>query len=248
MDDKQRKENSTYKEIVRGMSDAFCPFRREYQMDVLEGFLRKDINGMTGQKILDACCGQGRLLYYLYQFDSKQFYTGFDYVPEFVGDTEELFKGNDSVRCVVADIYNLPASMQKAFDISILYKTLAWIPNCAEVLQALFSVTRKKLYITTPLYAGDIDFEIQAHVHSEVNISGSVVRSHHIYGIPRFVELCIELGAEAVKIHDMNLPFPLPEPDDLNVLQTYTIETSQKRYIEMTNIIKLDWKLVEIEL
>jgi len=246
MDPEYRIQNEGYRKTVQNLGDSFCPFQKEYQMEVLETFLEKDFK-RGNLRVLDACCGQGRLLHYLNLYNSQQQYTGFDYVLDFVNEARARFVDNENIDVIHADIYDLPVSMQKYYDITVLYKTLAWIPDLERVLQALFSVTKCKVYITTPLYAGDIDFEVRA----QLPIPGTHEREqrmHYIYGIPRFERLCREFGAQSVRIHELNLPFALPEPRNLDTLQTFTIETNSGEYIELTNIVKLDWKLIEIEL
>jgi len=215
-------------------------------MEVLEKFLKKDFKGRKNIPILDACSGKGRLLYYLNEFDPTQQYFGFDYVKEFVDYSNELFKDSPNIHCEYGDIFKLPSRMNKKYEITILYKTLAWIPDLERVLKALFRVTNKKIYITTPVYEGDIDFEVKAVVHK--NKTKPNYTMHYIYGIPRIEKAAKKLGAKKIRFHDLKLPIDLPKPKDLDVLQTYTLRTAEGDNVELTNIIKLDWKLIEIEL
>lgn len=246
MNKEEKKANRMYKKVMLDTRKRFCPFRKEFQMEVLEKFLEKDYGKKQGINVLEACSGQGRLLYYLNEFDPRQRYFGFDYVREFVADANRLFKENKNIHCEYGDIYALPRRYRKKFDITILYKTLYCIPNYREALQNLFRVTKKKIYITTPLYEGDIDFEVKMYAHKMYKKGGYA--TYYIYGIPGFKKVCERLGAKKVSFHDMKLPFDLPKAKDPDVLHTHTIRAANGENIELTNIIKLDWKLVVIEL
>src|SRR3989344_5476236 len=94
MDTQERLDNKTYHAVVKKSrkTGLFCPFRKEFQMECIERLFAKDLKGKAGLNILEACSGQGRLLYYLNQFNNRQNYFGFDYVREFVKDANTLFK------------------------------------------------------------------------------------------------------------------------------------------------------------
>lgn len=246
MNAEQKKQNSLYGRLMKEKGKAFCPFRKEFQMDVLERFLKKDFSGARKLNVLEACSGQGRLLYYLNQFDSRQQYFGIDYVREFVADANRLFKNNTNIQCEYGDVYALPARFRKKFDITILYKTLYCIPNYPAVLKNLFFATKKKIYITIPMYEGDIDFEVKMFVHKSYK-KGDYT-TYYIYGIPAFKKACEKLGAKKVSFHDMKLPFDLAKPKDLDILQTHTVRAKNGERIELTGIVKLNWKLIVIEL
>lgn len=229
-------------------TDSFCPFRKEFQMECIEQRLTKDFKGKTGLTVLEACSGQGRLLYYLNRFDNRQNYFGFDYVREFVKDSNALFKKDKNIHCEYGDIYALPKHYRKKFDITILYKTLSYcLPNPEKALRALFSITKKKIYITAPLYEGDIDFEVKIRAH-KTHTRKDEYLMYYIYSMPRLKALCRKLGARKVTFHDMRLPFPLPKPRDPDVLRTYTIPAKDGTYLEFSGIVLLRWKLVEIKL
>lgn len=240
-------DNEMYRKVMEEDRINFCPFRKEYQMEVIESHLKLDLQNREGVSMLEAACGQGRLLYYLSQFDPKQNYSGFDYSQTFVNDASNLFKDSQNVACFYGDIYKLPMTMTKQYDITFLYKTLYCIPDYPSVFKSLVSVTREKIYITTPLYEGDIDFEIKMKPYKVYKGEEDYVM-YYIYSLPK-VEACLfELGAKAVTFHELKLPIDLPKPTNLDVLQTYTVRTVDGDNIELTNIIKLDWKLIEIAL
>jgi ubiquinone/menaquinone biosynthesis C-methylase UbiE len=245
--DTNRDQNAVYLKVIQDTKDTFCPFRKEYQMEVIEEHLKKDLEGKNGVEILEAACGQGRLLYYLNQFDSKQNYTGFDYSNEFVEDAKKLFEGVENISCVYGDMYDLPESMQKKYDISLLYKTLIVLPDYEAVFRALFKVTKKKIYITTSAYEGDIDFEVKMKPH-KVYKDDSDYLTYYIYSLPRLIECSKKLGAKKVTAYDLKLPIDLPRSVDPDILNTYTIRAQNGDNLEFTNIVKLDWKLIEIEL
>jgi len=248
MNKEELKENIIYKKLIKQSSKKgmFCPFRKEFQMEVIEKFLIKDIRNKSKLNIFEACSGQGRLLYYLNKFNNKPNYFGIDYVKENVDYANKLFKNNKNIQCELGNVYKLSRKYLKKFDITFLYKTLNYIPNYKTVLRNLYNVTRNKIYITAFFYEGDIDFETKINNYSLYK-KGEYV-TYYTLGKPRFCKFCKKIGAKKITFYDMKLPLDLPKPKDPNVLQTYTIKDAKGENIELTGIIKLDWKLVIIEL
>ena len=239
--------NAMYKELMTqaGAAGTFCPFRKEFQMEVIESLLEKEWGQQEGLEVFEACSGQGRLLHYLRKFSPKQNYTGLDYIPEHVAQANERFKGASNVSCVVGDVYRLPKTFEKRFDYSFLYKTLYVLPDAEQALRELIRATKRKIYITTPFYSGDIDFEVRIRsrrLHKEDQYVG-----YYIRGVPGFLEACARLGAKQVALHDLNIPFDLPRSSDPGELRTHTERLDDGSRLELTGIVVLDWKLCVID-
>lgn len=242
-------DNRLYKKVITSMlneGSEFCPFRKEKQMEYLFAALGNELQ-KKNQLILDACCGYGRLLHFLDEFDHDQNYVGIDYVPELVERGTQLFSDRPNVSFVCDDVLNLSKNYQEGFDISINYKTLSWFPYYRDLVRELIAVTRNKIFITSLFHDGDIDFITRIYSDASLGDADSFTYLN-TYSFPKFREFCFGLGVREVVGTSMSLNFPLPAPDDINKLQTYTIGTSDGGYLEVTGTVILNWKLVEISI
>ncbi len=242
-------ENQVYKKYIRSClkkdKAGFCPFRKEKQMDYLFSFLRQDFEEKN-QRILDACCGYGRLIYFLNEFDSRQLYLGVDYVEELIDQGKQSFVEEKNVKFEFGDILEISKRYKKHFDISINYKTLSWLPYYKRIMEELFKVTKKKIYITSLFYDGDIDFITKIYKGGLDNADSYTFLNS--YSSQRFKKFCEKLGAKSIEFIDMNLDFDLPKSKDLNLLETYTLNTNNNERLEITGNVILNWKLVVISL
>jgi ubiquinone/menaquinone biosynthesis C-methylase UbiE len=243
-------ENKKYKNIIKSSLNKdkynFCPFRKESQMDYLFSFLKKDFKNKK-LKVLDACCGYGRLIHFLNEFNPKQNYIGIDYMEELIKDAKERFASFDNISFEKGNVMYLAEKYYKEFDIAINYKTLSWLPYYKTIIEQLFKVTKQKIYITSLFYDGDIDFITKIYPEAQ-NADENTFSFLNTYSFPKFKKYCISLGAKKVNSIDMHLNFDIAKFKDENILQTYTIKTQEDLFLEVTGNIILNWKLVEIVL
>lgn len=241
-------DNKIYKEYVKDVLakdiDSFCPFRKEKQMDYLFAWLKDDFK-VKGQKILDICCGYGRLIHFLNEFDSEQAYYGIDYEEDLIKKGKRQFKSFPNIKFEHSDAYNLSKNYpNKAFDITINYKTLYCMPYYEAFILELLKVTKNKIFITSPFYDGDIDFITKIYT----NQSKDNFIYLNTYSLPKFKKFCKNYGVKAVNTIDMKLDFDLPPLKDKNKLQTFTVNMAEGSRLEVTGNIILSWKLVELVL
>ena len=234
-------------ESLRNEKDEFCPFRKETQMDYLFKFLEKDFYKNESLKILDACCGYGRLIHFLNELNEKQNYTGIDYVEELINDGIRNFVGKKNIKFELYDVMALSDKYYKEFDIAINYKTLSWLPNYTTIIEQLIKATKQKVYITSLFYDGDIDFITKIFVN-EQNSNENKFSYLNTYSYPKFKRYCISLGVKEVNSINMNLDFDLEKDNNINKLHTYTIPTKSGNRLEITGNVILNWKLIEIVL
>lgn len=211
---------AVYKRYIQKMlqqnAPAFCPFRKERQMDYLFDLLRGPFQE-KGQSILEAGCGYGRLIYFLNNFDAEQYYHGIDYVEELIGQAKKEFAHEKNIFFESADILKVSKKYLKKFDISISYKTLSWLPYYEKMMSKLFMMTKKRIYITSLFYDGDIDFITKIYQAAREN---SISYAHlNTYSYLKFEKFCKDMGARAIKSFDMKLDIELPRAEDLNRLQ-----------------------------
>lgn len=238
-------DNAVYKRAIK-KNKNFCPFRKEFQMEVIESFFKKDLAQNKKLKVFEAASGQGRLLYYLNEFDSSPEYFGLDYVKEYIDYANKLFVDNKNIHCEQGDLYHLPAKYKNKFDITFLYKTLAWVPDYQKVLKQLFKITKSKIYITTLFSDNNFSYEIKIK-NPALYTKGEYI-TYYILSLSEFKDTCKKLGAKKVSFHDIKIPFDLPRTKDPNVLQTRTIKMKNEERLEVTGMIVLNWKLIIIDL
>ena len=113
----ERAENRVYQQLVeeqlRTAEGAFCPFRREQQMDHLFRHLQRDFE-RPGLKVLDICGGYGRLTWFLDELDPRQHYYCLDSSETLIAQARATFAGKPNIHCEVADLYALiePSAME----------------------------------------------------------------------------------------------------------------------------------------
>jgi SAM-dependent methyltransferase len=243
-------ENRIYNDLIaaqlRSSREEFCPFRKEQQMDHLFRHLARDLaDGPL--KVLDICGGYGRLTYFMNEFDPRHEYYCLDYSHELIAQARRSFAGSPNIHCDVADLYALSPMYDKAFDATILYKTLYCLPYYREAMQQLVRATRRKIYITSPFFEGDIDFISRIYPDASKGDEGRYTYSN-AYSIPKFERYCRSLGVKQVEFEDMRLDIDLPAPEDKSKLQTHTVPTADGGRLEITGVLVLTWKLAILTL
>jgi ubiquinone/menaquinone biosynthesis C-methylase UbiE len=243
-------ENRVYNDLIaaqlRTNKEDFCPLRKEQQMDHLFRHLADDF--AAGRcKVLDICGGYGRLTHFLNEFDPRQEYHCLDYSAELIEQAKRIFSGLPNIHCAVADLYALSPRYDNAFDITINYKTLYCLPYYKQAIEQFVRVTRRKIYITSPFFEGDIDFISRIHPDASAEDENRYTYSN-AYSIPKFVKYCRSLGVKKVEFEDMRLDIDLPPPADKSTLQTHTVRTTDQGRLEITGVLVLDWKLAILTL
>ena len=230
-----------YMNVIRSQArrGALSPLRRERQMDHLEARLAEDFAGDSALDVLDACCARGRLLHFLNKFDSRHNYVGIDLAAELIEEGQSLFEGMPHVKLKSGNLFELAARHPKAFDISILYKTLLNFERYEPALTQLFGATRRKVYITSLFYDGDVDFEIKVRQH-KIYENEADFAYYNVWGTPRFSEFCRSLGAVDVRFIDMNLDLDLPPSEDPDILTVHTERLETGDRLEVMGAVVMD--------
>jgi ubiquinone/menaquinone biosynthesis C-methylase UbiE len=243
-------ENRVYNELIASQlstnKEDFCPFRRERQMDHLFRHLAREF-AAGPCKVLDICGGYGRLTYFMNELDPRQEYHCLDFSEQLIRQARQSFAGSPNIHCGVADLYALSPKYDKAFDITVLYKTLYCLPYYKQAMEQLVRVTRRRIYITSPFFEGDIDFISRIYPDASKGDEGRYAYSN-AYSIPKFERYCRSLGAKNVEFEDMRLDLDLPPPENRSKLQTHTVRTADQGRLEITGVLILHWKLAILTL
>ncbi len=151
------------------------------------------------------------------------------------------------MRFEVADLYELPHTHKKQFDVTICWKTLTWLPAYEEALRALFSATRSHIFVSSLFYDGDIDYEIKVREHVKERGAAGHATYHNIYSFPRFRKFALSLGAKRVSAQDFNIGIDLPR-GNIDHMGTYTLKLRNGSRMQMSGALPMPWKIIHIEL
>lgn len=243
------KKNTVYKKVIEEMlvknKKKFCPFRKEQQMEYLLKAMKPELN-KKNQYILEAGSGYGRLIYFLNELASDQNYIGIDYVPELIKMGLKNFNKQKNVDFICLDFFKLPAKFNKFFDISISYKTLSWLPDYQQTIKQLVKVTKRKVYLTSLFYDGDIDFITKIYQTAKTNKTNFTYLN--TYSLPKFKQFCKSIGFKKIKVVDLHINIDLPKSTNQNELKTYTQSLASGERLEITGNNILNWKLIELSL
>jgi ubiquinone/menaquinone biosynthesis C-methylase UbiE len=194
--------------------------------------------------VLDACCGVGHVISFLSEMNPAATFLGVDQTSYLIEEAKTLNEGREHVSFETGDLFDLPATYPKRFDLSINWKTLSWLPSYEDALKALFAVTKKHVFVSSLFYEGDIDFEIKVRQHKKEQEG---FHYYNIYSLPRFIRFAKEHGAKHVEVTDFQMPIDLPR-GDIDHMGTYTLPLADGSRLQMSGAVPMLWKLIRIDL
>jgi len=136
---------------------------------------------------------------------------------------------------------------KKAFDISICWKTLTWLPSYEYALRALVAVTKKHIFVSSLFYEGNIDSEIRVREYSKERGSRGNATYHNIYSLPRFERFVRTLGSKKISVIDFKIGIDLPR-GPVDHMGTYTLRLKNGKRLQMSGPLPMPWKIIHIEL
>lgn len=215
----------------------------------IDKFLEKLITPLIQDKslkILDTCCGIGHIIYFLNQISPKSNFLGVDQTGYLIEEAKKLCQ-DKNMSFEVGDVYDLPSKYPKEFDISINWKTVSWLPYYDQLLQSLFAVTKKYIFISSLFYDGDIDFEIKVREFKKEAGDDVFNSFYNVYSYPRFKEFVYSLGAKNVEAYNFEMGIDIPRPP-LDQMGTYTVKLEDGRRLQISGAVVMSWKVIRIEL
>lgn len=198
-------------------------------------------------KILDACCGIGHILYFLSEISPESTFLGVDQTPYLIGEARKLCRNKKNVFFEVGDVLDLPSKCPKAFDITINWKTLSWLPYYESLMKALVAVTKKHIFVSSLFYDGDIDFIVKVREFKKEAGKDGFNAFYNVYSLPRFKEFAYGLGAKNIEAHDfeIGIDIPKPPPDQMG---TYTVRLQSGKRLQISGAVVMSWKVIRIDL
>lgn len=200
-----------------------------------------------GLKILDACCGIGHLSYFLSEISPKSTFFGIDQTAYLIEEARKLCRDKKNISFGVADVYDLSPKHSKAFDISINWKTLSWLPYYDQLVKVLMNVTKKHIFISSLFYDGDIDFEIKIREFKKEAGKDGFNVFYNIYSFPHFKEFVYGLGAKNIEAEDFKINIDIPRPP-LDQRGTYTLRMENGERLQISGAVVMSWKIIRIDL
>lgn len=215
----------------------------------LDTFLEKLIRPFISEKslkILDACCGIGHIIYLLKQISPRSNFIGVDQTPYLIEEARKLYE-DEKISFEIGDIYDLPIKYSKEFDISIIWKTISWIPYYDELLRTLCAVTKEHIFLSGLFYDYDIDFEIKVREFGEEAGKYGFTKYYNVYSLPSFKKFVYGLGAKNIEVHNFDITIDIPRMP-LDQMGTYTLKLEDGRRLQISGAVVMSWKIIRIDL
>ncbi len=213
---------------------------------LLESLIAPLIEGQR-LSILDACCGVGHLVYFLWNLSPQSSFLGVDQTPYLIEQAKELCRGRENIIFEVGDVYDLSVKYPKHFDIAINWKTISWLPYYDRMLQTLIAVTKKHIFLSSLFYDGDIDFEIRVREFKKEAGKDGFNSYYNVYSLPRFREFVYGLGVSNLQAFDFEIAIDLPKPP-FDQMGTYTVRLEDGKRLQISGAVVMSWKVIRIDL
>lgn len=216
----------------------------------IDKFLRQLISPYIEDKqlrVLDAACGIGHLSSFLSVFSPQSKFVGVDSAPYLIEEARSLYKDNKNLSFKVGDIYDLPNSYKKEFDISLSWKTLSWLPYYDKMIEALIAVTKKHIFLSSLFYDGDIDFEIKVREFTKEAGQDGFNAFYNVYSLPNFKRFIEGLGIKNMEAHDFEIGIDLPR-SSLDQVGTYTARLENGKRLQISGSVVMNWKIIRLDL
>jgi len=220
------------------------PEQVKFFEDLIGPYLRD--NGTT---VLDACCGIGDLIYFLFQGNPQAVFTGVDKAAFLLDEARGHFPDNPNVNFQEGDIYALADQFgSRAFDLAVCKQTLSWLPSYEKPVEELMAVTRRAVFISSLFYDGRIDFETRVREHTTDAGRDGYNAFYNVYSFPVFKEFCLTRGAKDVVGFDFKIGIDLPPPTNPDRMGTYTVQLQSGERLQISGALLMPWKIVRIDL
>ncbi len=197
--------------------------------------------------ILDACCGIGQIPYFLSEINPESKFLGIDQTSYLIDEAKNLCKDKSNISFELNDIYNISTKYQKQFDISINWRTLSWLPYYDQMLENLFAVTKKYIFVSSLFYDGDIDFITQVREFKTETGASHFNDYNNVYSLPHFKKFVNELGAKNIEVYDFDINIDIPKPS-VDQLISYTEKLENGKRLQISGAMLLPWKIIRIDL
>lgn len=197
--------------------------------------------------ILDACCGLGYISYFLSRLSPESKFLGIDQTPYLIEEGKKLCKDIPNISFEIGDMYDISSKYAKAFDISINWRTLSWLPYYDHMLKNLINVTKDHVFLSSLFYDGDVDFITQVREFRTETGKNHFTDYCNVYSLPHFKEMVYELGGKNIEVYDFDINIDLPKPS-IDKMVSYTEKLETGKRLQISGAVLLFWKIIRIDL
>jgi SAM-dependent methyltransferase len=202
---------------------------------------------VPGELVIDLGCGSGAPTAYLAERHPQTRLLGLDVSAELIATAAQVarHRGISNLSFLTADWYNLPASLPAADGI-VSMQTLSWLPDMEEPLTIVCAHLRPRWFAMSSLFfTGDISCHIEVHEHKR-----SRNTFYNCYALPA-VERLAHLHAYHIVEHvAFEMPFDLPQPDNPDLMGTYTVKVAGRatpQRLQISGPLLMNWRFVCLE-
>jgi SAM-dependent methyltransferase len=227
-------------------------FAEPYRSTVhLCDFVSRTLGGTESAagRAIDTGCGAGAVLYHLSAILPNVRWVGLDIAARHFAKAMPYFRSaNRQVDFVQGDFYRLAHMFRpKVFDYAFSVQTLSWCPGYEDILEPLFEVSRRWIFVTSLFTDSDVEARIELTDYSRSD-AGEGPLYYNVYSLRRFRDFCMRRGATAVTAEDFTIDVDLPKPRGAVGMGTYTrtLETGER--LQFSGPLHLPWKAVAIRL
>ncbi len=216
----------------------------------IDKFLEKLISPFIVEKkfkILDACCGIGHISNLLSEISPQSIFFGIDQSDYLIEEARKLSKNKNNLSFEIGDLHDFSNEHQKEFDISIIWKTISWLPYYEQIIEKMMTLTKNHIFISSLFYDGDIDFEIKVREFKKESGKNQFNNDYNVYSLPRFKKFIYDAGAKNIEVYDFDMNKDIPKPP-IDEMGTYTEKLENNKRIQISGAIVMSWKIIRIDL
>ena len=108
-------------------------------------------------------------------------------------------------------------------------------------------VTKKQIFLSSLFYDGNIDFQVKVREFQKENGENDFNSYYNVYSLPKFKKFLMDMGAKKINIYDFNLEKDIEKPP-VDQMGTYTEKLSTGKRLQISGIVIMNWKIIQIEL
>jgi len=248
---KNVKKSRTYFQKNKDKEFVISSMKKYYKKkQEMDKFLEKIITPYIKKKSLtvtDVCCGLGHIVHLLERISPNSQFLGIDETRYLIEEAKKLNQNKKNINFELSNAYDIKSKYKKAFDISINWKTLSWLPYYDKMIESLFRITKNHIFLSSLFYDGYIDFEIKVREYKKEHGKNDFNGYYNVYSYPRFEEFVYSLGAKNIEAYDFQIGIDLPRPPP-DQMGTYTYRLENKQRLQVSGVVLMPWKIIRIDL
>lgn len=248
---KHVKKSKTYFQENKDKEFVISSMKKYYKKkQEMDKFLEKIITPYIEKKnlkVADVCCGLGHILHMLEKISPTSQFFGMDETRYLIEEAKKLNHNKKNINFEISDAYNIKSRYKKAFDVTINWKTLSWLPHYNKMIKSLFKITKNHIFLSSLFYDGYIDFETKVREYKKEHGKNGFNSYYNIYSYPKFEEFVYSLGAKNIEAYDFKIGIDLPRPSP-DQMGTYTYNLKNGDRLQVSGSVLMPWKIIRIDL